>query len=165
MQPALQLVERVRKIADRRPHSGRLNRQWSRVDQRRADRTLRLAEALDIQPNAVSGEQRLENLALREQALPRLVIRGLAKSFAMRVTEDVRKEHVGVLAIRLEQENVGLRILAAVFFHPHFHPGVDDRPERLRQHQREPALVDLLDRQPAVASGRARVERHQRIDT
>jgi hypothetical protein len=77
MQPALQLVERVRKIAGRRPHSGRLNRQWSGVDQRRADWTL-LAEALDIQPNAVPGEQRLENLTLREQALPRLVIRGLA---------------------------------------------------------------------------------------
>jgi len=58
-----------------------------------------------------------------------------------------------------------MRILAAVFFHTRFHPGVDDRPERLRQHQWEPAVVDLLDGQPAVASGRARVERHQGIDT
>src|SRR5438034_11833909 len=37
-------------------------------------------------------------------------------------------------------------------------------PERLRQHQRQTAMVDLLNRQPAVASGRPRVERYQGIN-
>src|SRR6266542_4398473 len=104
MQPALEQVERVHKIAGRRPHGRRVNRQGSGIDQRRANRTLWLAETLDIQSNTVP----------REQALPRLAIRSLAKSFAVRVAEDVDKEHVGILAIGLEEQNVGMRILAAV---------------------------------------------------
>ena len=82
----------------------------------------------------------------------------------MRVAEDVGKEHIGVFAIGLEQKNIGVRILPAVFLHSYIHPGMDDRPKSLRQHQRQPAVVDFLDRQPAVSSGGPRVERHQGID-
>src|SRR6266403_5294351 len=106
MQPPFELIERVRQIAGRRPYGRCVRRQWSGVDQRLADRAQRLAEAFDIQSNAVPGEQRLETVALREQALPSLVIRGLAHASAVRVAEDVGKEHLGIFAIGLEKENI-----------------------------------------------------------
>src|SRR5437867_11233256 len=98
MQPALELVERVRQIAGRPPHGRRVHRQWPGVRERGADRMLRLAEDLDIHSNAVPREQRLERVALSKQALPRLAIRGLAQSSAVGIAEDVGKEHGGGLA-------------------------------------------------------------------
>src|SRR5204863_6448999 len=134
MKPALELIERVRQVAGGGPHGRRAHRQWSGILQRGANRMLRLAEKLDIHSNAMSREQRLERVALCEQALQRVVVRGLAKPSAMRVAEDVGKEHIGVFAIGLEQKNIGVRILPAVFLHSYIHPGMDDRPKSLRQH-------------------------------
>ena len=88
------------------------------------------------------GEQRLQERASLEQALPRLAIRRLAQPLALRVAEDVGKKHVGILAIGLEQQDVGVRILAAVFLHADLHARMDDRAKCLRQHQRQPALMD-----------------------
>ena len=56
------------------------------------------------------------------------------------------------------------RILPPVLVHPDLHPRVDDGAERLRQHDGEAAVTQLVDGGPAVARRAARVERHERID-
>ena len=56
------------------------------------------------------------------QVLPRLLVGRGAKPPPLRITEDAREEHVGVLAVGLEEDNVGMRILAAILFHADLHP-------------------------------------------
>jgi hypothetical protein len=109
-------------------------------------------------------EQRRERVRAREQVLAGLAKGGRGQVLALRVAEDVGEEHVRVLAIRLEQNEVRVRILAAVLLHADLHARMDDRAERLREDHRQAALVQLLDRDPPVLVGAARVEGNQRVD-
>ena len=80
-----------------------------------------------------------------------------AQPLALRVAEDAGEEHVGVLARRLEQQRCRRRgYCARVLLHADLHARVDDRAERLRQHERQAAAGSAL---PRVVRRRARARR------
>ena len=64
--------------------------------------------------------------------------REAAEPLALAVAEDVCEKHVGVLAVRFEQDDIGRGVLSSVFFHAGSHARMDDCAKRLRQHEREP---------------------------
>ena len=122
-----------------------------------------VGEAVVPQRNAMPGKLRRQDFGARDEVLARLLVRRGAEPPALRVTEDAGEEHVGVLAVRLEQDHVGVRVLAAIFLHADLHPRMDDRAEGLRQNDRQPALVQLRAGEPAVLRRPARIERNERI--
>jgi len=126
-------VKRLREIAHGALCAWRVIDQRPGIVERVTDRPVPIHKALDVEANAVPREQRFQLGAPREQTLPRLVVCGIAQAATMRIAEDVREEHVGILAFRLEQQNIGLRILLAVFLHADFHPRVNDGAECLGQ--------------------------------
>ena len=90
----------------------RLRVQRARIGQRIGDARDAVGETVVAQRDAVPRKLRRERIGARGEIPARLVVSGSAKPLALRVAEDAREEHVGVLALRLEQHDVGVRILA-----------------------------------------------------
>src|SRR5215472_9345828 len=99
MQPALERVERLREIVDRASRARRVGKQRPRIPERIAYRAMAITETLEIEPDTVPRQQRLERRLARKQALPCLEVRHVAEMPAVRVAEDVREEHVSVFTI------------------------------------------------------------------
>src|SRR5690349_4373517 len=144
----LQGVESAREGARCDLDARTLEEECARIVERGANGVVPVFELSDVEANAVSSEERRQATMLREQALARVAIRGLTQVRTVGIAEDIGEEHVGVFAIGLEQEDVGTRILSPVLFHPDAHPRMNDGAKSLREHQRQSAMIDLLDREP-----------------
>ena len=125
---------------------------------------LAVGQNLQLQADAVPGEQRLQQRAARKQALARLAICGLAQILAARIAENGGEKHGGVLAIGFEQKDVGVGVLRPVSVHADFHPRMHDRTKGLREDHRQAAMGQLVSIARIATMRRTRVEGHQRID-
>src|SRR6185312_15006710 len=108
-----ELAGRARDVAPARPAA-----QWPRVVERIDERARTVAKSRGVDADAVPREKRRELRRAPPQILARRVVGDGAQALALGVAEDAREEDVGVLACRLEQNDVGARIVAPVLVHP-----------------------------------------------
>ena len=132
-EPALEMVERIGELAratpacratQRRPRSRARTQVAVRIgDGRRGGARCRAARARARARGARS-----------RSSLARLLVRVLAEPAPLRVAEDVGEEHLGVVAVGLEQHDVGVRVTARWYCSmPDLHARMDDRAEGLRR--------------------------------
>lgn len=106
------------------------------------------------------------------QHLARLLVGVLGQMTALPITEGVGQIQLRVAVVRLNQDDVGIRIEPLVLLHAQLHAGVDHGAECLAQHRRQTTIDDawylalLLAQGPLHDFGNLRrggVKRDQRI--
>ena len=93
----------------------------------------------------------------RTQLGARLLVGMLGETAAAGVAEDVGEEHLGIVAIRLEQHEIAAAIGGLVGRHAGAHPRMEHGAERLREDRRQPTVVEPRRRagSPRPSAGRS----------
>jgi hypothetical protein len=129
-----------------------------------AQRTIRVAQQILAQADAVARQPRGQLVAAAQQLLPRTVVRMLGQPLPPCIAEHVGEEHVVVVRTGFEQQHVGILVFVFVLGDAHLQSGVDDGAEGLRQHHRQTAIDELAFVMVAEFGRPRRVVRHQRVD-